>query len=44
MYDEWDEPLTMIEKIYGSELAEKLSNMIDEGRIPLVNYLLRLFL
>ncbi len=44
MHDEWYEPLTAIERLYGTELADKLSNMIDEGQVPLVNYLLYLFL
>lgn len=39
--DEWDKDLFYISQTYGVELANKLNDLIDEGKIEEVNLIIK---
>lgn len=42
--DVWDKPLSKIQEKYGTELMTKLSEMIDDNKVLLVNVILKALL
>ncbi len=40
MEDQWNEDLLKLEKTYGQALANHISNLVDEGQVPLANFLI----